>query len=96
MPADLSGYYLAEEVAATDGGMVISIEPSQWTRSFAALTVAEMAAVLLKLATHVDVDRFRKRRRRPKKPQPPRRGGYPHKHVSTARLLAQRKKPMTA
>lgn len=96
LPADLSGYYLAEEVAATYGGMVISIEPRQWTRSFAALTVAEMAAVLLKLATHVDVDRFRKRRRGPKKPQPPRRGGYPHKHVSTARLLAQRKTPMTA
>lgn len=93
---ELSGYYLAEEVAATYGGMMIAIKPSQWTRSFAALTVAEMAEVLLDVAVHIDVDRFRKRRRGPKKPQPPRKGGYPHKHVSTARLLAQRNQPMTA
>jgi hypothetical protein len=93
---ELSGYYLAEELAATYGGMVIAIEPEQWTRSFAALSVDEMATVLLELASHVEVDRFRKRHRGPKKPQPPRQGGYPNKHVSTARLLAQRKSPMTA
>lgn len=96
LPKELSGYYLSEEVAATYGGMMIAIESRQWTRSFAALTVREMAAVLLKLARHVDVKRFRKQHRGPKKPQPPRRGGYPHKHVSTARLLTQRKKKMTA
>lgn len=87
---ELSGYYLAEEVAATYGGMVIAIEPAEWTRSFAELSVEEMAAVLLELASHVDVARFLKQRRGPKKPQPPRKGGYPNKHVSTARLLAQR------
>lgn len=93
---ELSGYYLAEEVAATYGGMMIAIEPRQWTRSFAALTIAELAAILLQLAANVDPRRFCKRRRGAKKPQPPRKGGYPHKHVSTARLLAQRKSPMTA
>jgi IS4 transposase len=93
---ELSGYYLAEEVAATYGGMMIAIEPRQWTHSFARLTVEEMAALLLDLATHVDPNRFRKRHRGPKKPPPAKTGGYPHKHVSTARLLAQRKLPMTA
>lgn len=87
---ELSGYYLAEEIAATYGGMVIAIEPTEWTRKFAGLSVAEMAAALLELARHVDVVRFLKRRRGPKKPQPPRKGGFPNKHVSTARLLAQR------
>lgn len=96
LPTELSGYYLSEEVAATYGGMMIAIEPRQWTRSFAALAAGEMATVLLELARHLDVDRYRKRYRSPKKPQPPRRGGYPHKHVSTARLLAQREKPVTA
>lgn len=93
---ELSGYYLAEEIAATYGGMMIAIEPSQWTRSFAPLTVDEMAAVMLELAANVDPDRFRKRRRGAKKPQPPRTGGYPHKHVSTARLLHQRDNPIEA
>ncbi len=75
---------------------MIAIESSHWTRSFARLTVDEMGASLLELAAQVDVDRFRKRRRGAKKPQPPRKGGYPHKHVSTARLLAERRQPMTA
>jgi len=93
---ELSGYYLAEEVAATYGGMMIAIEPREWTRSFASLTVDEMVTILLELAANVAPDRFRKRRRGAKKPHPPRKGGYPHKHVSTARLLAQRNNPIEA
>jgi IS4 transposase len=93
---ELSGYYLAEEVSATYGGMMIAIEPREWTRSFAPLTVNEMTAVMLELAANVDPNRFRKRRRGAKKPQPPRKGGYPNKHVSTARLLHQRDNPIEA
>lgn len=93
---ELSGYYLAEEIAATYGGLVIAIEPDQWTRAFATLTDAEMAALLVQLASQVNPRRFRKRRRGPQKPQPPRRGGYPHKHVATARLLIQSQQPKTA
>lgn len=93
---ELSGYYLAEEVSATYGGMMIAIEPREWTRSFAPLTVDEMSAVMLELAANVDPNRFRKRRRGAKKPQPPRKGGYPNKHVSTERLLHQRDNPIEA
>lgn len=96
LQTDLSGYYLAEEVAATYGGMMIAIEPRVWTQSFASLTTDEMAAILLQLAVNVDPDRFRKRHRGVKKPQPPRTGGYPQKHVSTARLLAERDQAATA
>ncbi|HVX59167.1 MAG TPA: transposase [Pirellulales bacterium] len=96
LQTELSGYYMAEEVAATYGGMMIAIEPRAWTRWFAALTVDEMAAVMLELAAKVEPNRFRKRHRGPKKPQPQRKGGYPHKHVSTARLLAQRDTAMQA
>jgi hypothetical protein len=96
LQTELSGYYLAEEVAATYGGMMIALEPRVWTRSFAGLTADEIAAILLELAVNVDPARFRKRHRGVKKPQPPRKGGYPHKHVSTARLLAERDQIMTA
>jgi IS4 transposase len=91
---ELSGYYLAEEISATYWGMTIAIEPSHWARQFAGLTVEEMAACLLHLAAQANPNRFKKRRRGPKKPPPPRSGGLREKHVSTQRLIEQRKTPV--
>lgn len=88
---ELSGYYLAEEIAATYWGMMIAIKPSHWTKAFAQLTAAELAELLKQLASKVDVRRFKKHKRGPKKPPPKRTGGLREKHVSTARLLEQRK-----
>jgi hypothetical protein len=87
---DLSGYYLAEEISATYWGMMIAIESAQWTRQFAGVTTAEMAACLRALAANANPSRFTKRRRGPKKPPPVRTGGLREKHVSTKRLLDQR------
>jgi hypothetical protein len=88
---DLSGYYLAEEISATYWGMMIAIESAQWTRQFAGATTAEMAACLRALAANANPSRFTKRRRGPKRPPPVRTGGLREKHVSTKRLLDQRK-----
>jgi IS4 transposase len=88
---ELSGYYLAEEISATYWGMMIAIEPTHWTKQFAALTVQELAASLLALAANADPRRFKKRHRGPAKPPPPRTGGLREKHVATKRLLDQRK-----
>jgi hypothetical protein len=87
---ELSGYYLGEEIAATYGGMLIAIAPQQWTKTFAHLTVKELTTLLKQLAKHVDVSRYKKHKRAPKKPPPKRTGGFREKHVSTARLLEQR------
>ena len=87
---ELSGYYLAGEISSIYQGMMIAIEPRQWTGVFADLSTPEMATLLKQLARKVDVRRFRKKTRGPKKPPPKRRGGYREKHVSTARLLAER------
>lgn len=88
---DLSGYYLAEEIAATYWGMMIAIEPKHWTEAFSQKSVAQLAELLKQLAKSVDVSRFKKRRRGPKHPPPKRTGGLREKHVSTARILARRK-----
>ena len=88
---DLSGYYLAEEIAATYWGMMIAIEPKRWTEAFSQKSVVRLADLLKQLATSADVSRFKKRRRGPKHPPPKRTGGLREKHVSTARILAQRK-----
>jgi IS4 transposase len=91
----LSGYYLAEEISATYWGMLIAIEPRHWTRSFARLTADDLVGILRQLARHVELHRFKKHQRSPKKPPPKRTGGLRQKHVSTARLLAQRKQAAT-
>lgn len=87
---DLSGYYLAGEVAATYHGMMIAVPEAEWTQHFASLSPAELARILKTLAANVRPDRFRKNIRGPKKPAPKRIYDKKHPHVSTARILAQR------
>jgi IS4 transposase len=87
---NLSGYYLAGEVAATYDGMMIAIPEAEWTTHFALLNPAELARILKTLAANVRLDRFRKNVRGPKKPAPKRVYDKKHPHVSTARILAQR------
>jgi hypothetical protein len=88
----LSGYYLAEEIAAVHAGMMIAIRPRVWTKAFRTLTPKQLAGCLRHIAAHANPHRFRKRHRGPKSKPPPRTGGLREKHVSTARLLASRKK----
>ena len=87
----ISGYYLAGELAAAYHGMMIAVPPAEWTRSFGPLTPVELASVLKVLASKVRLDHFRKNVRGPKKPPPQRSSAQHHPHVSTARILAQRK-----
>ncbi len=88
---ELSGFYLAEEISATYWGMIIAIEPAHWRRQFVGATPAEMAACLRALAANVNPNRFKKRRRGPKRPPPARTDGLREQHVSTKRLLDQRR-----
>ena len=87
----LSGYYLAGELTATCHGMEIAVGAEAWARHFGSLSAAELAGVLKALAAKVRPDRFRKTTRGPKKPRPQRSSGKRHHHVSTARILAERK-----
>jgi IS4 transposase len=92
---DLSGYYLAGEMAASYQGMVIAVPAEEWTEHFGFQTPAALARVLRELAANVDPDRFRKHKHGPKKPRPPRASGKRRHHVSTARILAKREKRKT-
>jgi len=88
--AKISGYYLAAEIKAVQGGMMVAITPHQWRRRFSKAGPREIATFLWECAAHVPIHRFLKNTRGIKKPPPKRTGGLRHKHVSTARLLAQR------
>jgi hypothetical protein len=88
---EVSSYYLAEEVSGTYRGMMIAMPAEQW-EVFRELSVSQLAGVLQELAGRVRLAAFRKHPRGPKKASPKRRSDPKKTHVSTARILAQRKK----
>ena len=87
--AEVSGYSLALEIGRTYDGMMIAIPAPHWAL-FRKLAAKEFANIFRELASSVNLARYQKHPRGPKKP-PPERPAYQNgKHVSTAKLLAQR------
>jgi len=87
----LSGYYVANEISGICPGMMIAIEYDHWL-VFRQMSSPELVRELKKLAAKVKLSAFKKHPRGPKKPQPKRKSHKSKPHVSTAKLLKQRKK----
>ena len=86
---EVSSYYLSLEMGRTYDGMMIAIPAPHWTL-FGELSDQAFANVLRELASSVNLARYQKHPRGPKK-KPPERIAYQNgKHVSTAKLLVQR------
>jgi IS4 transposase len=86
---EVSSYYLALEIGRTYDGMMIAIPPLHWVL-FRELSDRAFTDALRELASSVNLARYQKHPRGPKK-TPPERTAYQNgKHVSTAKLLAQR------
>jgi hypothetical protein len=88
---EVSGYYLSDEISGTYRGMIIAIRDEEWAE-FRKYSHSKFVMILKQLARKVNLERFRKHPRGPKKPAPKRKFDPKHPHVSTARLLAGRKK----
>jgi Transposase DDE domain len=88
--SELSGYYVAWELGATYLGMMIAIPSGEWG-CFGEMTTAELVRVLRELAGRVDLRRYRKQVRKPKKAPVKRIHRKDVPHVSTARILDKRK-----
>jgi IS4 transposase len=86
----VSDHQLAAEVAAVHEGMDIAVPEATWVE-FQTMTPKALAQKLKKLASRVDLARFRKHKRGPKKPRPKRKSGTGSTHLATARLLNARK-----
>jgi IS4 transposase len=85
----VSGYYLSLEISRTYEGMMVAIPAPQWV-FFRELSTQAFADALRELATSVDLSRYQKHPRGPKK-KPPERAPYQYgKHISTAKFIAQR------
>jgi len=87
---EVSLYYIANEITTTYHGMMIAIPEPEWD-VFYAMSKADLADILVELARGVRLQAFRKSPPRPKKPRP--QGEKPARkgHVSTAKLLMNRK-----
>jgi IS4 transposase len=84
----LSVYYAALDIQQTHRGMMIALPAPQWER-FRALGAVELAATLREMARAINLARYRKATRGPKKPvarKVYKNGG----HVSTHKLLQRR------
>jgi hypothetical protein len=86
----ISFYYLCDEVAATYRGLSIAVVDTYWTRKYALLTPGRLAGELIRIAKLVELSRYRKHKRGPKKPKA-KMNKKRRNHVSTARILAQRR-----
>jgi len=83
----LSSYYLADEIQANYGGMLVVLGPDFWRAEFRDLTPRQMARQLKRLARHVPDDRFQKTTTRPKGPPNNSQPKTNRNHVSTKRIL---------
>jgi len=86
---EFSNYYLAEEIAAVHMGMMIAVPAQQWC-VFAEMDASAFATLLRSLADNVQLARFKKHKRGPKKPSTRPKADPRHPHVSTAKLIAAR------
>jgi hypothetical protein len=84
---EISDYYIAEEISATYTGMVMIIDDQEWT-VFRKGSPQEVSQLLIDLALKMELWRFKKNQRGPKKPAKPKNQFVGKPHVSTARLLA--------
>lgn len=87
---EVSDYYIAEEIKATYKGMIIAVPEADW-RIFSQATTPVFCQMLLHLAQQIDLRKFKKHKRGPKKKPKPKTKFVGKPHVSTARLLAQNK-----
>ncbi len=86
--AEVSGYYIANEVRGTALGMAIAIDDGEWKR-FEDMPPAQFARQMLRWASGVQLARFKRHPRGPKKAVPKRTRFADKTHVSTFRLLAK-------
>lgn len=90
---ELSYYYLALEIAEARLGMEITIKDAYWKKC-ANMSLSEFVSWIKDIARNASLRRYRKHTRSPKRPPPKRSSGKRRPHVSSHRILQERK--MTA
>lgn len=87
----LSHYYLALEINEATDGMLIALPESRWLE-MEVISSEDFANEIRVIASGIDLSRYRKSVRGPKKPPPKRTNKGNSVHASTKRMLDKRKK----
>ena len=85
MEKEVSSFYLTNEIHGVYDGMMVALPPSEW-KQFQSLTLAQLAAQLLRWARAADLTRYPKNTRGPKKPKR-KLANARSQHVATSKLL---------
>lgn len=91
----VSLYHMALEVSRTAVSIQIAIPETYWKETYAGLSAAKLAKELVRIAKTVNLSRYRKIKRGPKKPKP-KKGRRTSTHVSTAFIIKKFKQPKQA
>jgi hypothetical protein len=89
---DISFTLLSQELSKSYDGMMVQIPPEKWT-PIRKLSLKEFAGLMKDLAIRIDPARYPKTKRGPKKPATAKKKYRNGGHVSTAEILAKRRKP---
>jgi IS4 transposase len=84
----VSIYYVCDEIAHNYRGLTLVLNDDDWTKQFASLSPAALARKLVTIAKAINLRRYRKHPRGPKKPTTIMKKRK-RNHVSTARILAE-------
>lgn len=88
MDAELSDFYMVDEMQHTYRGMMIAIPGDYWKR-FGEMALTDIIEQLKELSMKVNLKRLLKQPRKKKRSQPKPVKDPKHPHVSTAKLLSQ-------
>jgi hypothetical protein len=91
---ELSDEHFIRDVVLTQTGMDIAVDPAAWEH-YRTLPPTRFAQTLQRLAKQVDLKRYPKHKRGPKKPRPKQTSGQKNHHISTAKLLAKKSRKKT-
>ena len=87
---EVSGVLLAQELRKAYDGMMVQIPPVHW-EELSQVPLKQFARQLKAWAARMNLSRYHKTRRGPKRPPPKRKPRSPGGRISTARILSQRK-----
>jgi hypothetical protein len=85
MEKTLSIFYVTQEISSVYPGMMIALPPEKWV-VFQTLSLKQLAETIRRWAGYIDMTKYQKSRRGPKKPAPSRPNAK-FRHVSTKKLL---------
>ncbi len=88
---EVSLHHVTAEIRRTHAGMMISVRPPEWIL-FRGMSATELANLLRELVTRVDLSKYKKAPTRTKKEKTARMYDPKHPHVSTYKILAERKR----